>query len=107
MNALTDETRDARLKLDVEGFCATLRAPATLHRLVMELKPAGFSVGDFALTALINDLITAQIVRRDYRAIQRMLGTLFGPWVPDGYRLVPDGTSGPAVGAHGTNGKAA
>ena len=84
MNALTDETRDARFKLDVEGFCTTLRAPASLHRLVMEWKPAGVAVGDFALTAMLNEVIAACMVRRDYRAIQRLLGTLFGTEVPSG-----------------------
>lgn len=92
-NPFTDESRDARLKVDVEGFCSTLRAPASLHQLVMQEKPAGFSVGDFALTAMVNDLITALTVRRDYRGIQRLLGTLLGAWVPPGYALVPVGTS--------------
>lgn len=92
-NPFTDESRDARLKVDVDGLCSTLRAPETIHRLVMDLKPAGFSVGDFALTSMVNDLISTLTVRRDYRAIQGLLDTLLGVRVPLGYQLVPDGTS--------------
>lgn len=93
-NPLTDESRDSRLKLGVEGLCDTLRAPETLHRLVMEHKPAGVSVGDFALTSMLNALIDAHKVRTDYRAIQRLLDTTFGPLVTDRTPQVPNGTRG-------------
>jgi len=77
-NPLTDEERSARLKLNVDGLCDTLRAPASLHALVMEHKPASVSTGDFALKAMLDSVLTAQIVRGDYRGLQRLLGTLFG-----------------------------
>jgi hypothetical protein len=83
-NALLDESRDARLKLSVEGFCDTLRAPESLHRLLMLEKPAAVSTGDFALRAMLNESLMAHMVRGDYRAIQRLLGTLFGDEVPPG-----------------------
>ena len=38
MNPFTDETRDARIKLAIDGFCDTLRAPESLHRLIMDTK---------------------------------------------------------------------
>lgn len=101
-NPFTDESRDARLKVDVDGLCTTLRAPESVHRIVMQLKPAGFSVGDFALTSMVNDLIAALMVRRDYRGIQGLLGTLLGPWVPDGYVVVPNGTPAPHGATSGT-----
>lgn len=109
MNALTDESRDFRLKVDVDGLVSTLRAPESVHRLVMDMKPAGVSVGDFALTSMVNECITALMVRRDYRAIQGLLGTLFGPYVPSGTvtangpARVPNGTSAEATGTNGTS----
>lgn len=94
MNPFTDESRDARLKVSVEGLCDTLRAPETLHRLVMEHKPASMSVGDFALTSMLDSIIDAHKVRHDYRAIQRLLDTTFGRAGDDGHVQVPNGTSG-------------
>ncbi|HXG77662.1 MAG TPA: hypothetical protein VNJ53_13935 [Gaiellaceae bacterium] len=94
MNPFTDESRDARLKLAVPGLCDTLRAPESLHRLVMEYKPAVLSVGDFALKSMLDAVLLAHIVRGDYRAVQRLLGALFGPVVPDGRTQVPNGTEG-------------
>jgi hypothetical protein len=104
MNPFTDESRDARLKMAVEGLCDTLRAPASLHRLVMQAKPAFMPVGDFALKAMLDSAIDALKVRGDYRGIQGLLGTLFGQTVPGGTAdtdavrkppaRVPDGTSG-------------
>jgi hypothetical protein len=93
MNAFTDESRDARLKLGIDGLCDTLRSPESLHRLVMEYKPAVESAGDFALKAMLNQCLMNHIVRGDYRAVQRMLGTLFGDVVTAGNKQVPDGTS--------------
>jgi hypothetical protein len=78
VNAFTDVSRDARLKLGLEAVCDTLRAPEVLHRLVMEHKPAVQSLGDFTLKALLDQVLTAHMVRGDYRGIQSLLGTLFG-----------------------------
>lgn len=78
MNAFTDLSRDARLSLNIEGFCTKLRAPEVLARLVMEWKPTAYGLGDHTLTSLLNDFIHGATVRRDYRAIQRTLDTLFG-----------------------------
>lgn len=94
MNPLTDESRDARLKVSVEGLCDTLRAPESLHRLVMLWKPADRSVGDFALKAMLDSILMGQIVRSDYRGLQSLLGTLFGPVVTDQHLQVPNGTNG-------------
>ncbi len=93
-NPFTDETRDARLKLNIDGFCDTLRAPESLHRLVMEYKPATVSAGDFALKAMLDSSIDALKVRGDYRGIQRLLGTLFGGEGTDRPAQVPNGTPG-------------
>jgi hypothetical protein len=92
MNPFTDETRDARLKLSIEGFCDTLRSPESLHRLVMEYKPAQQSVGDFALKAMLDETIDALKVAGRYRDIQRLLGTLFGDVVTERRADVPNGT---------------
>jgi hypothetical protein len=98
MNAFTDASRDSRLRLDVDGLAATLRAPEALHRLLMEGKPAVVSTGDFALKAMLDSIIGSLIVRGDYRAIQRLLGTLFGDVVSERTPEVPVGTTG--VGRH-------
>lgn len=84
MNPFTDETRDARLKVDVSGLCDTLRAPESLRTVIMEHKPSVLSVGDFALKAMLDSSIDAMKVRGDYRGIQRLLGTLFDNEVPNG-----------------------
>lgn len=97
MNPFTDETRDARLKMEVEGFCDTLRAPESLKRLFMDCKPAGHSVGDFALLEMFNGIIDAHKVAYDYRAIQRLLDTFFGP-------LSADWPVGPPVGVASVKG---
>jgi hypothetical protein len=93
-NPFTDESRDARLKLAIDGFCDTLRSPESLHRLVMEYKPAMQSSGDFALTSMFNSVLMALIVRGDYRGLQRILGTTFGDVVTDRPAQVTNGTSG-------------
>lgn len=78
-NPFTDESRDARLKLGVDGFCDTLRSPESIKWLVMQGKPAGFAVGDFALLSMVDAIIDRHKVAHDYRAIQCTLDTLFGP----------------------------
>lgn len=83
-NPFTDESRDARIKLSVAGLCDTLRAPESLHRIVMVEKPTTVSAGDFALKAMLDAALMARMVRGDYRGIQSLLGTLFGPEVPSG-----------------------
>lgn len=93
-NPFTDESRDARLKLGIEGFCDTLRSPESLHRLVMVEKPAVLSAGDFALKSMLDAVIDAHKVVGDYRSIQRLLGTLFGDVVTGAPAQVPTGTSG-------------
>ena len=91
-NPFTDESRDARFKVDVPGLMDTLRSPESLHRLVMEFKPAATSTGDFALKGMLDSCIDALKVRGDYRAIQRLLGTLFGPLGTERQPEVPNGT---------------
>lgn len=100
MNPFTDESRDARLKLGIEGLADTLRAPESLHRLVMEHKPATVSVGDFTLKALLDSIIDAKQSHGDYRGIQRLLDTQFGalgderhPGRAPGRTEVPNGTA--------------
>lgn len=78
-NPFTDESRDARLKIAVEGLCDTLRAPESIRQLVMEHKPATVSVGDFALKAMFDARIDVLKVAGQYREIQRLLDTHFGP----------------------------
>jgi hypothetical protein len=93
-NPFTDESRDARLKLGIDGLCDTLRSPESLHRIVMEHKPATVSTGDFALKAMLDAVIDAHKVRGDYRGIYRLLGTLFGDAVTERNGQVTNGTSG-------------
>jgi hypothetical protein len=83
-NPFTDESRDSRIKISVAGLCDTLRAPESLHHMVMIEKPATVSAGDFALKSMLDSVLMTRMVRGDYRGIQRLLGTLFGPLVPDG-----------------------
>jgi hypothetical protein len=94
MNPFTDESRDARLKLAIVGFCDTLRSPESLHRLVMIEKPAHVGVGDRTLKALLDQVIDEHKVAGDYRGIQRLLGTLFGDVVTVTPLQVPPGTVG-------------
>lgn len=93
-NPFTDESRDARIKLNVSGLADTLRAPESLHRLVMVEKPTTVSAGDFALKAMLDAALMSRIVRGDYRGIQRLLGTLFGELVTERPTEVTNGTSG-------------
>lgn len=71
------------MKLAIDGFCEQLRAPESLHQLVMLHKPATQSAGDFALASMLNAVLMALIVRGDYRGIQRLLVSLFGDLVTD------------------------
>lgn len=91
-NPFTDESRDSRFKVDVPGLMDTLRSPESLHRLVMEFKPAVVSTGDFALKGMLDSCIDSLKVRGDYRGIQRLLGTLFGPDGTERRDEVPNGT---------------
>lgn len=77
-NPFTDESRDAKLNLRLEGFIDQLRAPESLHRLVMFSKPVHMSVSDFALKSMLDGHLIALIVRSDYRAVYSTLVTLFG-----------------------------
>lgn len=89
MNPFTDESRDSRIKLGVAGLADTLRAPDSLHRLVMVEKPTTVSAGDFALKAMLDAALMSRMVRGDYRGIQRLLGTLFGPLVDERHGPTP------------------
>lgn len=91
-NPFTDESRDARFKMDISGLMDTLRSPESLHRIVMEFKPAVVSTGDFMLKGALDSVIDALKVRGDYRGIQRLLGTLFGPEGTERRGEVPNGT---------------
>lgn len=99
MNPFTAEVRKARLSLGLEGL-EKLRAPASLHRLVMLMKPGNLSATDFALKAMFNEVLMALIVRGDYREVHATLGTLFSFEGPNGTRApepvadVPIGTLG-------------
>lgn len=101
MSPFTDESRDARIKLGVAGLADTLRAPESLHRLVMVEKPQTVSAGDFALKAMLDGALMARMVRGDYRGIQRLLGTLFGE-LDDERHL--SNRSTPVQGTNGTTG---
>lgn len=98
-NPFTSEVRRARLSLGLDGL-EKLRTPASLHALVMRMKPGNVSATDFALTAMLNEVLMALIVRGDYRQVHTTLGTLFAFDVPNGRRAtdgpgnVPDGTAG-------------
>lgn len=78
MNAFVNETRDSRMALDIDGLVGKLRAPETLHRLVMAAKPATMSVGDFCLKAMFDGVLMAAIMRSDYRAAYSTLVTILG-----------------------------
>jgi hypothetical protein len=85
-----DETRNARLSLDValsgraDDLDTKLRAPESIAHLTRVAKPAHVSVGTFALKGMLDAHLLACIVAGDYRTAQRTLGTLFGPEGPDG-----------------------
>jgi len=105
-----DESRDARIKLGVAGLADTLRAPESLHRLVMVEKPTTVSAGDFALKSMLDAALMARMLRGDYPGIQRLLGTLFGPVVDERHpssSLTPDSAhAASGASARGTNGTA-
>lgn len=98
-NPFTAEVRTARLSLGLEGL-EKLRAPKSLHRLVMSMKPGHLSATDFALKAMFNEVLMALLSRGEYRLVYSTLGTLFAFDVPDGRRPadgagdVPLGTPG-------------
>ena len=96
-----DESRDARIKLGVAGLADTLRAPESLHRLVMVEKPTTVSAGDFALKAMLDAALMARMLRGDYPGIQRLLGTLFGPVVDERHQAKDERH---AQGTNGTSG---
>jgi hypothetical protein len=93
LNAFTVEARDSRLSLGIEGLVDKLRAPESLHRLVMLAKPATTSVGDFCLKAMFDGVLMDAIMRSDYRAAYTTLVTLLGPDVTDQHPEVTVGTS--------------
>jgi hypothetical protein len=99
-NPFTQESRDARLSLGLAGFIDKLRAPDSLHALVMLAKPATVPASDFALKSMLDQHLMALIVRSDYRGVYVTLGTLFGPEVTAGTR----GPRGAAAVTDGTNG---
>jgi hypothetical protein len=84
-NPFTAEVRKARLSLGLDGL-EKLRTPPSLHALVMRMKPGNLSATDFALTAMLNEVLIGLIVRGDYRAVHATLGTLFAFDVPNGRR---------------------
>ena len=96
-NPFTDESRDARLSLNIDGFCDKLRAPEALHRLATQHKPKHMSTGDFFLKAALDLRLIELIVAGHYDEVQRTLGTVFGP-------LGTDGTEWGAPEAPGTGG---
>jgi hypothetical protein len=93
-NALLDETRDARMKLGIAGVVEQLRAPETVHRLLMEQKPTTTSLGDFALKAMLDAALIAAIMRGDYRTVNRLVVTVFGDAVTERTGEVTDVTRG-------------
>lgn len=100
-NPFTAESRDARISLGLEGFIDKLRAPDSLHALVMRAKPLTVPASDFALKAMLDQFLMACIVRSDYREVYATLGTLFGAEVTLGTSRKPptkadvtDGTFG-------------
>lgn len=103
MNVLTDHSRDARIAVNLDGFCTKLRAPECLHALVMSTKPDHVSLGDHLLTALLDSAIDTYKIRRDYRGLHSLLGTLFGDAGAESAGMVPDGTTG--AGGHRNGGR--
>ena len=96
-NPFTQESRDSRISLGLDGFIDKLRAPDSLHALVMRAKPATVPASDFALKAMLDQFLMGAIVRSDYREVYATLGTLFGPEVTNGTRkdlAKVQGTSG-------------
>lgn len=96
-NPFTAEIRKARLSLGLDGL-DKLRAPASLHRLVMAMKPGHLSATDFALKSMFNEVLMALIVRGDYRQVYATLGTLFSFDVPNGTNGAADVPAGPLCG---------
>jgi hypothetical protein len=93
-NPFTQESRDARLSVGLPGLMDKLRAPDSLHALVMRTKPLTVPVSDFALKAMLDGHLIAAIVRADYREVYATLVTLFGSEVTGGRAEVTDGTFG-------------
>lgn len=93
-NPFTAEVRNARLSIGLDGL-EKLRAPESLHRLIMLMKPGNLSATDFALTAMLNQLLMAMIVDGQYRQVYATLGTLFSFDVPNGTNAQADVPLGP------------
>ena len=73
-NPFTDVTRAERWETGIpELNMDQLRAPACLGWLKREGKPADRSLGTFALTAMFNDALMSEIVKRNYRVVIRQL----------------------------------
>jgi len=96
-NPFTQESRDSRISLGLDGFIDKLRAPDSLHALVMRAKPATVPASDFALKSMLDQYLMGAIVRSDYREVYATLGQLFGADVTNVTRkdlAKVEGTSG-------------
>lgn len=80
-NPFTLESRDAVLSLNIEGLLPRLRAPESLRRLLVDVKPQHMPMGDFALKSMFDAFLIEAIVAGRYRDVQATLVAMFG--VPD------------------------
>jgi hypothetical protein len=80
-NPFTLESRDAVLSLNIEGLLPRLRAPESLRRLLVDVKPQHMPMGDFALKSMVDAHLMALIIAGRYREVQATLVAMFG--VPD------------------------
>lgn len=94
MNPFTDESRDARLAVNLDGICTKLRSPDSFHKLTMTVKPDHVSLADHMLACLLDNAIDTLKIRRDYRGIHSLLGTLYGLPGADQAEKVTVGTGG-------------
>lgn len=78
MNACLDETRSERIDVGLV-FMRQLRLSPTLAEVLADEKPAVQTWGDFALSAMVEKVVTARMVRGDYRGVIRLLVRLVGP----------------------------
>lgn len=77
-NPFTLESREAVLSLNIEGLLPRLRAPESLRRLLVDVKPQHMPMGDFALKSMVDAHLMALIIAGRYREVQATLVAMFG-----------------------------
>jgi len=99
-NPFTQESRDVRMSLGLDGVVDKLRVPDSIEQLVRFAKPLHMPNGDFFIKAALDQHLMTCIIRSDYAQVYETLSTLFGAEVTTVTRKplaklpVTDGTTG-------------